>query len=123
MANRVRRITSAVLNTDREVFDALQGIKNYAPSNPAYSTEAIKTLHDRVDESQREAVQADAAADAKHAAARAATEEFHEAVLGAKVQVEAQFGSNSDEYASLKLKKKSEYKTPTRAKKTGSATK
>jgi hypothetical protein len=35
-------------------------------------------------------------------------------MLGAKVQVEAQFGPDSDEYASLRLKKKSEYKSPAR---------
>jgi hypothetical protein len=121
--NQTRRVTSAVLSVDREAFDALQGITNYAPANPAYKTEAIGAARDRVDDLQRESTQADAAADAKRAALTVAEWDFHNAVLGAKVQVEAQFGPNSDEYASLKLKKKSEYKTPTRAKKTGSPTK
>jgi hypothetical protein len=54
------------------------------------------------------------AADAKRAAANAAEWEFHNAILGAKTQVTAQFGDDSDELAALGLKKKSEYKSPTR---------
>ena len=106
--NETRRITSAVMSVDREAFDALQGITNYAPANQAYKTEAIKAARDRVDDLQRELTQAEAAADAKRAALTAAEWEFHNAMLAAKVQVEAQFGPNSDEYASLKLKKKAE---------------
>lgn len=121
--NRTRRITSAVLREDREAFDALQGITNYAPANPAYATAAIKTLRDRMDDAQRDATQAEATADAKRAAARAAEVDFHGGILGAKVQVEAQFGPNSDEYASLGNKKKSEYKSPTRRKVSGGAAK
>ncbi|HEV7889139.1 MAG TPA: hypothetical protein VGP08_00800 [Pyrinomonadaceae bacterium] len=112
--NQTRRITSAVLSVDREAFDALQGITNYAPANQVYKTEAIKATRDRMDDLLREATQAEAAAVAKRDAATAGEWEFHNAMLGAKVQVEAQFGPNSDEYASLKLKKKSEYKSPAR---------
>ena len=114
--NQTRRILSAQLAADREAFDALQGIDGYAPANPAYTTEKIKALHDRVDEAQREATQAQAEADAKRAAVTAAEWEFHNAMLGTKVQVDAQFGSNSDQVASLGMKKKSEYKSPTRRK-------
>ena len=114
--NQTRRLPSAQLAEDREAFDALQGIENYAPANQAYTMQAIKTLHDRVDDAQREATQAQAEADAKRDAATAAEWEFHNAMLGAKVQVDAQFGSNSDQVASLGMKKKSEYKSPTRRK-------
>jgi hypothetical protein len=43
------------------------------------------------------------------------TAESHSAMLGAKVQIEAQFGPNSNEFASLGLKKKSDYKSPSRS--------
>ena len=112
--NETKPVTPAVLNADREAFDALQGITNYAPANPTFKTETIKTARDRIDELQRELTQAEAAVDAKRAALTAAQWEFHNGMLGAKTQVEAQFGPNSNEYASLKLKKKSEYKTPAR---------
>jgi len=112
--NQTRPVTPAVLKEDREAFDALQGITDYAPANPAYKTETIKGSRDRMDDLQRELTQIEAAAEAKRSALTAATWEFHNGMLGAKVQVEAQYGSDSDEYASLKLKKKSEYKTPAR---------
>jgi hypothetical protein len=112
--DQTRRVPPSALNDDREAFDALQGITNYAPANAAYKTEAIKAARDRMDEAQRELTQADAVVDAKRSALAAAQWEFHNGMLGAKVQVEAQFGSDSDEYASLKMKKKSEYKSPSR---------
>lgn len=112
--NQTRRMTSAVLGADREAFDALQGIAGYAPANQAYKTEAVKAARDRMDDLLRDATQAEAAAVAKRDAATAAEWEFHNAMLGAKVQVEAQFGPNSDEFASLGLKKKSDYKSPAR---------
>jgi hypothetical protein len=112
--NQTRRMTSAVLSADREAFDALQGIDSYAPANQAYTTEAVKAARDRMDDLLRDATQAEAAAAAKRDAATAAEWDFHNAMLGAKVQVKAQFGSDSDELASLGMKKKSDYKSPTR---------
>lgn len=114
--NETRPLRPALLAADREAFDALQGIENYTPANPAYTTEKIKALRDRVDEAQREATQAQAEADAKCDAATAAAWEFHNVMLGVKVQVHAQFGPNSDQVASLGVKKKSEYKRPARRK-------
>ena len=112
--NQTRRVVSAVLSADREAFDALQGINTYAPANPAFTTAAIKAARDRMDDAQRAATQAEAAADAARDGATASEWEFHNAMLGADVQVNAQFGSDSDEYASLGNKKKSEYKRPLR---------
>jgi hypothetical protein len=114
--NQARRIASGVLSDDREAFDALQGITNYAPANQAFKTENIKAVRDRLDDALREATQAEAAAAAKRDAANASEWEFHNAMLGAKTQVTAQFGPDSDEVAALGLKKRSEYKTPTRRK-------
>lgn len=116
--NQTRRIPSPVLAEDRETFDALQGISNYAPANPAYSVESIKAKRDRLDEALREATQAEANAEAKRSEANEAGWEFHNAILGANTQVEAQFGNDSDEYASLGNKKKSQYKTPSRRRQT-----
>ena len=114
--NETRRIPSALLSADREAFDALQGIDNYTPANAAYTTASIKALHDRMDDLQREATQAQADADAKRDAAIAGEWAFHNAMLGAKVQVNAQFGDSSNEVASLGVKKKSEYRSPARHK-------
>jgi hypothetical protein len=108
-------MTSAVLSADREAFDALQGIADYAPANQEYKTESIKAKRDRMDNLLRAAVQAEAAAVAAREAANASQWDFHDAMLGAKVQVEAQYGSDSNEFAALGMKKKSDYKRPTRS--------
>ena len=39
---------------------------------------------------------------------------FHDFIFGAKTQVNAQFGDSSNEIQVLGLKKKSEYKSPTK---------
>ena len=114
--NQTRRMTFEVLSEDRKAFAALQGIKDYAPANQSYQIEAIKDVRDRMDVLQREAIQAEAVAAAKRDEAAAGEWEFHNAMLGAKLQVTAQFGDDSNELAALGLKKKSEYKTRTRRK-------
>ena len=48
----------------------------------------------------------------------AAEWEFHDVIFGAKTQVKAQFGDSSNEIQALGLKKKSEYKSPTKKKTT-----
>jgi small-conductance mechanosensitive channel len=114
--NQTRPVRPALLAADRDAFDALQGIENYAPANQAYTVANVKALRDRLDEAQREATQAQAEADAKRDAEVAAAWAFHNAMLGVKVQVNAQFGSDSDQVASLGMKKRSEYKRPVRRK-------
>lgn len=113
---QTRRLPAAALSEDRKAFDALQGITNYAPANPAYKTETIKAARDRMDDALREATQAEAEAAGKRDKANNAEWEFHNAMIEANTQVEAQFGDDSDEYAALGNKKKSEYKTPSRRK-------
>lgn len=114
--DKTRPVRPAQLAEDRDAFDALQAMEGYAPANQAYTVANIQTLHDRIDEAQRAATQAQVEADAKRAALLAAEWEFHDAMLGVKDQVTAQFGPNSDEVAALGMKKKSEYKSPKRRK-------
>ena len=121
--NETRRLTPPYLSADREAFDALQGIANYAPANQAYKTETVRAVRERMDELQRAATQAEAAAGAKRDAATAGEWEFHNAMLGVKVQVNAQFGDNSDEVAALGLKKKSDYRSPKRRASVGASAK
>jgi hypothetical protein len=55
-------------------------------------------------------------------AAVAAGWDLHNGMLDVKVQVAAQYGTNSDQVASLGLKKKSERKAPVRAAKPAAKT-
>ena len=112
--NPTRRISPAILQADLESFAGLQAITNYTPANSAYSLAAITAAKQNMEAKQTAETQADAAAAAARDTATDGEWDFHNAILGAKTQVTAQFGENSDEVQSLKLKKKSEYKRPTR---------
>ena len=106
--NPTRRISPAILQSDLESFAGLQAITNYAPANTAYSLAAVTAAKQNMEAKQTAETQAAAALAAARDAANNGEWDFHSAILGAKTQVTAQFGENSDEVQSLNLKKKSE---------------
>ena len=108
-----RRIDPDILAEDLKAFNNAQVIAGYAPANPLYTLangDKVKTALTLEQANEDVAKQAYQAARDNAVAAEWA---FHEYMLGVKSQVEAQFGVNSNEYQSLGLKKKSEYKKPT----------
>jgi hypothetical protein len=109
--NKNKRLRPAILQEDLDAYAALKAIANYNPSNPAYSLENVEASHDAKVDKQTNEVQKQAAADAARDGAVAGEWNFHDDMLGAKLQVKAQFGEDSDEYASMGMKKKSEYKS------------
>jgi hypothetical protein len=112
--NQTRRLKPAVFQADENGFAALQSMTNYSPANHVYSTKAIAAARDEVDALRRVEVQAAASATVARAKAVAREWDFHNLMLGAKEQVIAQFGVDSDELESLGRKKKSAYKPPGR---------
>ncbi|HMF55495.1 MAG TPA: hypothetical protein VK619_03985 [Pyrinomonadaceae bacterium] len=112
--NESRRIRPATLQADRDGFDALKGITNYTPANQAYTVAKIETSRQEMEAKQAAETQAKAAYDAARDEAVAAEWAYHNIMLGASVQIDAQFGKNSNEYQSLGKKKPTEYKTPQR---------
>ena len=115
--NKNHRIQPQVLKTDIDDLRALKAIGDYKPVNPAYSIEAVEARHDAMQAAQEAEADAQDVLDAKRDAAVAAQWEYHNIVLGAKNQVLAQYGEDSDQLASLGIKKKSERKAPVRASK------
>jgi hypothetical protein len=109
--NKNRRLRPNVLQADLDAYAALQAIAGYAPSNEAFTLTNISGSHQAMQENQTLEVQKQAAADAQRDTTVGSEWDFHDMILGAKNQVKAQFGENSDEYASLGMKKKSEYQT------------
>ncbi|HEV2765818.1 MAG TPA: hypothetical protein VGV38_22725 [Pyrinomonadaceae bacterium] len=105
-----KRLNPAYLEADRSSFAALQAITNYTPANPAYALAKITAAQAELDEAQRLEAQTAAAAAAARDNTMAKEWEFHNLVLGAKDQVVAQFGRDSNEVQSVGLKKASEYK-------------
>lgn len=113
--NETRRLKPAQIQADIETYDALLDIEKYAPANPAYSKESATTSRTGMGTSQQKETQSAAAAAADRDDAVANEWAFHNLILGARDQVVAQFGRDSNEAQAVGLKKKSEYKT--RAKK------
>lgn len=105
-----RRLSKKVLQEDREAFAALKALTDYNPSNPAYSAANVTTSHDAMNTKQTVAVQKKAEADGASDDAADGERDFHNMILGAKAQVKAQYGEDSNEYQSLGMKKKSEYR-------------
>lgn len=112
--NETRRLKPSVLVEDIEIYAALKAITNYTPANPAYTQAAIDVIHQRLVSAREKEAQAAAAYEAARDDMVAAQWELHNAMLGAKDQVNAQFGPNSNEIQSLKRKKKTEYKSRSR---------
>lgn len=112
--NQSKRLPPLKLEADESGFAALQAIASYTPINPAYSLEAVKAAHVELENLRRAEAQAQAVMAAARDGAVAKEWEFHNLMLGVKEQIIAQFGKDSNEVQALGLKRKSDYKPPTR---------
>ena len=114
MVNQATRLKPALIQADRDAFAALQAITGYAPANQAYALTTITAAQASLAAAQQAEAQAQAAAAAARDNAVAREWEFHNLMLGAKDQIIAQFGKDSNEVQAVGLKKKSEYSRPQR---------
>ena len=121
MPDETRRLNPSQIQADRDAFAALQAVAGYAPANPSYTMAAITAAQANLAAAQSTETQANAAAAAARDDAVAREWEFHNMMLGAKDQIVAQFGKDSNEVQAVGLKKKSEYSRPKRRAKKGSA--
>lgn len=112
--NESRRLSPQILADDLEILAALKNIDGYTPANSSYTVAAIHTINTRRLNAHDTEVQTSAAYETARDNHVAVQWELHNALLGAKDQITAQFGPDSNEVQAMKLKKKSEYKNPTR---------
>jgi len=112
MPNQARRLNPAQIQADRDAFAALQVVAGYAPANPAFALVAITAAQASLTSAQQAEARAAAAAAAARDDAVAREWEFHNLILGAKDQIRAQFGKDSNEVQAVGLKKRSEYSRP-----------
>jgi len=91
---------------------ALEAITGYNPANPVYHLPAVPARYRTTRAAAEVELRAPNALNAARDAAIAAQWEHHNLILGVTDQVIAQFGADSDEIASLGLKKKSERRAP-----------
>lgn len=115
--NETKRIRPVILQEDRDALSAIKGFKDpvYKAANPDYDIDKLQAAQSAVVAAREIEVQKQNEADDARDATVAAEWAFHNIILGSKDQVKAQYGDDSDEYAGLGLKKKSEYHTPTAA--------
>ncbi|MGI8787000.1 MAG: hypothetical protein ACR2HG_04470 [Pyrinomonadaceae bacterium] len=109
--NKTKRLRPIILQEDLDAYSALLAITNYNPSNTVYKIADVTAAKTAKDGNQTVEVQKKAESDAARDDATASEWDFHDMILGVKEQVKAQFGASSNEFASLGMKKKSEYRT------------
>src|SRR5262245_39120624 len=93
---------------------ALKNLADYTPSNATYSATVLAALGDRLAQAEQAKIRAQNALDVARDEANAAALALHDALLGAKAQVIAQYGPDSYEVQALGLKRKSDRKRPAR---------
>ena len=105
-------VAADVLKADAAALAALAKIAGYTPANAEFALTKLQTAS----AANKAAADAFAQAEADWQTARdgnvAAQWAFHNAILGAKQQVVAQFGDDSDEAQAVGLTKKSERAKP-----------
>lgn len=110
-----KRLPSQVTLADLETYRAFKAIPDYKPANADYSFEIVSALFEKLQTALDTEIHTQNAYAAARDAAVAIQHEFHAAILGVKNQFKAQYGVDSDQVAALGLKKKSDWKSPTRA--------
>ncbi len=115
LPTQTRRMKPDVLKADQAAQVTLASMADYKPANAAFSLANVAGALTAMQAAQQAELRAQAALDAARDAAAAAEWRFHEVMLGAKDQVIAQYGVNSDQVQALGLKKKSERKRPVQA--------
>ena len=112
--DETKRLNPSIIEEDKDSFAGLKTISNYAPSNQDYSVASIGASETEMLQAQEDEAQAEVALRTARDRAVAAEWKYHNNMLGAKDQVTAQFGRNSDEVQAVNRKKTSEYKPRTR---------
>jgi hypothetical protein len=112
--NETKRLRPAQIQLNKDHFANLKTIAGYAPANPAYTTALIDAAETQMNSDGAAEAQAVAAAAAARDSAVASEWKHHNLMLGARDQVVAQFGRDSNEAQMVGLTKKSERKSPGR---------
>lgn len=108
------RLSPATLDADRDTVLALQDMADYRPHNPTHDIESLTTLEAMLTTAEQAERRAQIALDAARDKAIAAAHAFHDATLGAKAEVIAQYGANSSAVQAIGLKRKSDRRRPLR---------
>jgi hypothetical protein len=108
--DKTKRIGAKTLAEDRESLEALETITDYAPANPNLTLSNLKTLKTNMDAKRAAETQTAALAAAARDDAAASEWEYHEAIVGMRDQVVAQYGRSSNQAQTVGRKKDTEHK-------------
>ena len=111
--SKTTKLNPRILQADLDTYTALKAFPDYKPANNDYTVAKGENKKGDKDTKQELEVQKKADWQAARDDAVAAEWAFHDWILGARDQVKAQYGPNSNQYQSIGLKKKSEYKSKT----------
>lgn len=104
------RVPAQQLADDIKAFHALATIEGYDPHDPELKREAVTAVFDELFADQAALVRAQVAIDAARDKLANTEQRAHQKMLGVKNSVCSQYGDDSNEYAALGMKKKSEKK-------------
>jgi hypothetical protein len=111
---RNRKPSLGERKADRAAVLAIRTMADYTPVNPAYSAEALIALEQALLKAEQEELWLQNALAGARDTAAAAAWALHDGILGAKFQVIAQYGADSNAVQAVGLKKKSDRRRPTR---------
>ena len=109
-------VASDSLKADADALAALAKISDYEPANADFTLAKLNAASDALKEAADAFAQAEADWQTARDAHVSAQWAFHNAMLGGKQQVVAQYGDDSNEAQAVGLKKKSERAKPSKAK-------
>ena len=111
--DQTKRLKPSVLQKDIDTFAAIKTLTPaYAPSDARFTAALMTTSQTNMSTAQGTEVTKKGEFQGARDAANAAEWAFHNLVLGARDQVRAQYGEDSDQVQAIGLKKKSEHKRP-----------
>jgi hypothetical protein len=108
------------MKADSDALAAIKGMSDYGPSNVQFTLDKLTASSGALGNANEEFAKAEATFKARRDDLVKAQWAFHNLMLGAKQQVVAQYGDDSDQAQSVGLKKKSERARPA-ARSTGAA--
>lgn len=116
MAVRPSRVSPSVIAADRSTLLALQGMSDYQPLNSAYSLAVILQHEANLTQAQQALIRAEEALALARRTQIEMADVFHNAILGAKEQVIAQYGSDAPAVQIVGLTRKSDRRRPSKRK-------
>lgn len=108
------RLSTETIAADRAILQAVATLADFTPANPAYNLASVQQLEAALTLAQQNEERLLREMALTREEVTMAAMALHEAIQVVKVQVEAQYGSDSPALHAVGLKRRSERKRPSR---------